>query len=166
MSEMLTAHAAKHTFLRDTKARFSHTSNERDGVIGATAEQIQTKRTDCADDPKKNMVTSKTLTASANATAPRSSILLFPSEIILSVALAFWLLLRGTECPIRKVALPENSCMLKERVKRRALPWWRRKLGTLNAETAMSQDLWQPLSCCVIPAKMCRTAPRRFLSMS
>ena len=40
MSEMLTAHAAKNAFLRDTKARFPHTSNERDGVIGATDEQI------------------------------------------------------------------------------------------------------------------------------
>ena len=53
MSEMLTAHAAKHEFFRYTKARFPHTSNERDGVIGATDEQIQNKRTDFADDPKK-----------------------------------------------------------------------------------------------------------------
>ena len=79
------------------------------------------------------------------------------------------LLVVAAKCRVlntRKVALPENSCMLTERVKRRALPWWRIKLGTLNAETATSQDLSQPLSCCVIPAKMCRTAPRRFLSMS
>ena len=88
MSEMLTAHAAKHEFFHDTKARFPRRSNERDGVIGATDEQIQNKRTDCADNPKKNMVTNNALTALANATAPRSPILLFSSNIFVNVALA------------------------------------------------------------------------------
>ena len=54
MSEMLTAHAAKHAFFRDTKARFPHTSNERDGVIGATDEQIQTREQTVRTIPKKH----------------------------------------------------------------------------------------------------------------
>ena len=88
MSEMLTAHAAKHEFFRDTKARFLHSSNERDGVIGATDEQIQNKKNRLCGQSQKNMVTNNALTAAANATAPRSPILLFSSNIFVNVALA------------------------------------------------------------------------------
>ena len=166
MSEMLTAHAAKHEFFRDTKARYPHTSNERDGVIGATDEQIQNKKNRLCGQSQKNIVTNNALTAAANATAPRSPILFFSSCTCVSVALALWLLLPSAECPARKAGLSEKSCMLTERFNSGSLPWSWMKPGTLDARHLMSQDLCQPMSCGVFPAKMCRTAPRRFLSMS
>ena len=72
----------------------------------------------------------------------------------------------SAQCPILKVALSEKSCMLTKRVNSGSLPWSWMKPGTLDARHLMSQDLCQPMSCGVVPAKMCRTAPRRFLSMS
>ena len=166
MSDM-TAHATKHAFFRDTKGTVLRQLTRARKFHHCNRFTNPDQENRLCGRSQKNMVTGKTLTASANATAPRSSILLQPRFTTVSVALAF--LVVAAKCRVlntRKVALPAKSCMLTERVKRRALPWWRIKLGTLNAETATSQDLCQPLSCCVIPAKMCRTAPRRFLSMS
>ena len=79
---------------------------------------------------------------------------------------ALWLLLPSAECPARKAGLSEKSCMLTERFNRGSLPWWWMKPSTLDARHLMSQDLCQPMSCGVVPAKMCSTASRRFLSMS
>ena len=91
-------------------------------------------------DEAEETVTSNTLTAAANATAPQSPILFLLRNTCVSVALALLSLQQGAECPARKVALHEKSCMLTERVKRESLPWWRMKLGTLHAETAVSSQ--------------------------
>ena len=144
MSEMLTAHAAKHAFLRD-----EGTVSPNLKRAGRSATDEQSVRTIPKKHGHKQNLDS---VSQCNSSTVFDLVVL---EIHNSLCRS-GLLVVAARCRVhttRKVALPEKSNMLTERVKRRALRWWRIKLGTLNAETATSQDLCQPLSCRVVPSQ-------------